>query len=225
MRDGSAPGAGWWDDAGMSGSIWFTADTHFCHPMVAKLRGFVTGIEHDLAVIASWNAVVQPDDVVWHLGDVGLGREAAVLACVDQLNGTKHLITGNHDKVWPGHRDSHKHQRVWLEHFASVQSFARRRIGEHQVMLSHFPYSGDHTEEDRGAQYRLRDLGAWLLHGHTHGKERITLPAFLNDEHGGDPRWGGHMLHVGLDAWELTPVPLHVVEREIRAADAMRIPA
>lgn len=39
-------------------------------------------------------------------------------------------------------------------------------------------------------QYRLRDEGRWLLHGHTHQPERIR----------------GREIHVGLDAWDLAPV-------------------
>ncbi|HUK71381.1 MAG TPA: metallophosphoesterase family protein [Streptosporangiaceae bacterium] len=200
------------------GGIWFTSDTHFRHKMVAGLRGFETPEAHDYEIVRRWNAAVRPEDAVWHLGDVGMGKtDDAFWACVDALNGTKHLITGNHDAAWPGHRDSHKRQREWLDHFASVQALARRRIGEHHVLLSHFPYQGDHTEVDRCGQYRLRDLGMWLLHGHTHSKERRGPfhpgIAML----GAEPQPVMRQLHVGLDAWDLTPVPLHVVEREIAA--------
>ena len=150
----------------MSGGIWFTSDTHFRHAMVAQIRGFSSAEEHDEAVIGRWNEAVKAADTVWHLGDVGM--RSGFLPLVGRLNGTIHLIAGNHDAAWPGHRDAYKHQREWLEHFASVQAFARRKIGGHQVLLSHFPYEGDHTAEDRCGQYRLRDEGLWLLHGHTH---------------------------------------------------------
>jgi calcineurin-like phosphoesterase family protein len=183
----------------VSGGIFFTSDSHFRHAMVAQLRGFASAEEHDEAVISRWNETVKPADTVWHLGDVGMSR--GFLPLVGRLNGTVHLIAGNHDAVWPGHRDSHRHQRGWLEHFASVQAFARRRIGGHQVLLSHFPYEGDHAAEDRCGQYRLRDEGLWLLHGHTHW-QHIQVH-------------GGRQIHVGLDAWDLAPVPLHVIEQQI----------
>lgn len=183
----------------MNGGTWFTSDTHFRHAMVAELRGFATAGEHDEAIIANWNDWVDPGDTVWHLGDVGMSR--GFLPLVDRLHGTIHLITGNHDAVWPGHRDSHKRQREWLGHFASVQAFARRKIAGRHVLLSHFPYEGDHTAEDRHEQYRLRDEGLWLLHGHTHWQHI---------------QWhDGRQVHVGLDAWDLRPLALSDLERVI----------
>lgn len=177
----------------MSSRVWFTSDTHFRHAMVARLRGFATVEEHDEAIVARWNETVAPDDLVWHLGDVGLGNEAAALACVTHLNGVKHLITGNHDRCWPGHRDARRHQRQWLDVFESVQAFARTRVGDHPVLLSHFPYAGggDHTIEERYPQFRLPDLGGWLIHGHTHQDVKVDGP---------------RQVHVGLDAWDLRPV-------------------
>jgi calcineurin-like phosphoesterase family protein len=87
---------------------------------------------------------------------------------------------------------------------------AARRAGR-QVLLSHFPYEGggDHTETERFTQYRLRGEGLWLLHGHTHWQH-----IQVHDR---------RQLHVGLDAWELHPVALHVLEgviEDVEAADA-----
>lgn len=53
---------------------------------------------------------------------------------------------------------------------------------------------------DRGparyTQYRLRNEGRWLLHGHTHQAEQ---------------RREGKEIHVGVDAWELAPVSLDTI--------------
>lgn len=197
--------------------VWFTSDTHFQHSMVAGLRGFASAEEHDEAVIGNWNRAVSRDDVVWHLGDVGMRKP--FLPLIGRLNGTVHLIAGNHDAVWPGHREAHKHQREWLGAFASVQPFARRKIGERQVLLSHFPYTGDHTQTDRHSQYRLRDEGIWLLHGHTHGKERLTYSPLPETVFGGEAFWRGRQVHVGLDAWELRPVAAADIEALIRGRE------
>jgi calcineurin-like phosphoesterase family protein len=102
------------------GTVWFSSDTHFLHAMVAGLRGFTSSAEHDEAVIYRWNQTVRPDDLVWHLGDVGLGNETRVLEQAARLNGRKQLVSGNHDPCWPGHRDSRKRQRYWLDVFESV---------------------------------------------------------------------------------------------------------
>ena len=173
-------------------ATWFSSDTHFLHAMVAKLRGFTSSAEHDETVIYRWNHLVRPDDLVWHLGDAGLGNETRVLEQAARLNGRKHLITGNHDPCWPGHRSARSHQRKWLEVFESVQAFAKTRIDGTTVLLSHMPYlgAGDHTPEERHTQFRLHDEGGWLVHGHTHQSGR-------ND--------GRRSVHAGLDAWDLRP--------------------
>ncbi|MEU4671139.1 metallophosphoesterase family protein [Amycolatopsis sp. NPDC023774] len=179
--------------------VWFTADTHFDHQLVAGLRGFETPPEHDAFVVERWNATVRPGDQVWHLGDVGMGRLARFADTLRQLNGEIHLITGNHDEPWPGLRQAHRHQRAWLEHFATVQAFARRRIAGQNVLLSHFPYEGDHVGEDRGSQYRLPDEGLWLLHGHVHSAWRKR----------------GRQLNVGMDVNDLRPIHLDAVTTEL----------
>lgn len=206
-------------------AVWFASDTHFLHRFVAELRGFASSAEHDEAVIERWNKLVRPDDLVWHLGDVGLGNETGILNTATHLNGRKQLITGNHDACWPGHRDSRKHQRRWLEVFESVQAFARIRIDGRTVMLSHFPYEGDHTGEDRATQYRLRDEGAWLIHGHTHQKNRLGPdPRYLttmSPVDGTGQTWPrGREVHAGLDAWDLRPASEAAILGVIREYEA-----
>ncbi len=183
-------------------TTWYTADPHLRHRLVAGLRGFASPGEHDEEITRRWNRVISPGDTVWVLGDAGMGSEDTVLSLAAGLNGIKHLISGNHDPPWPGHRDAHKHQAKWLRVFTTVQPFARRRIGGHDVLLSHFPYEGDHMDGDRCMQYRLRDEGRWLLHGHTHGTERLH----------------GHQVHVGLDAWDLAPVHEEAIRKLMETA-------
>lgn len=165
--------------------VWFTADNHFGHEAVAKLRGGFSVEEHDEWLVEKWNATVKPRDIVWHLGDVGSGphshrRLARDLAIVATLHGEKHLVAGNHEACHSMYRDAHKFQREYLEVFASIQMFARRRIQGKSVMLSHFPYRGDHVPVDRFDQYRLRippeKEGGPLLCGHVHDAwERFDL--------------------------------------------------
>lgn len=192
----------------MSG-IWFTSDTHFDHAMVAGLRGFGSKEEHDDVLVANWNAAVRPEDVVWHLGDVGMGELARFAERLDKLHGEIHLVAGNHDACSPIHRQAHKHQQEWLKHrFASIQAYARRRIRGVNVLLSHFPYrgGGDHTAAERYSQYRLVDEGLWLLHGHTHTAEKHC----------------GRQIHVGVDAWNLAPVSINTIADLIAQEPATR---
>ena len=185
----------------MGGTVWFTADTHFGHRLVAGLRGFGNVDDHDAAICEAWVERVAPTDHVWHLGDLTLGKPESALALVATLPGIKHLIVGNHEPCHPMHRQAHKHQRAYMEAFESVQTSARRRVDGRKVLLSHFPYTGDHTEVDRFDQYRLPDKGAILLHGHTHSAIRQD----------------GRQIQVGVDAWGLAPVSIDTLTPMILA--------
>lgn len=174
-------------------AVFFTSDTHFDHDMVAGLRGYGSPAEHDEAIVRSWNKVVRPQDTVWHLGDVTLRPIGKVAGIVSRLNGTIHLVAGNHDKVAPGvNPNAHRVQRDWLEFFASIQPFARLRHQGRRLLLSHYPYSGegDRPGGDRFTQYRLPNEGIALVHGHTHDPDQ----RLSRDQ-------AAPMVHVGWDAW------------------------
>src|SRR5690606_30041888 len=88
---------------GMS-RVFFTADTHFGHSGIIGMcnRPFENIEHHDRALIENWNAVVEPDDTVWFLGDFAYRtRPQNIRRIFDMLNGTKHLICGNHDHGKP----------------------------------------------------------------------------------------------------------------------------
>lgn len=80
------------------------ADTHFGHENVIKYgnRPFQDALEMDEQLIASWNSVVDEDDLVYVLGDFTLSRRIDVIAnLVNRLKGRKVLIMGNHDTRKP----------------------------------------------------------------------------------------------------------------------------
>ena len=58
----------------MNPTTFFTADTHFGHANIIKYtnRPFDSPNHMDDILIANWNAVVGPDDEVYHLGDFAL---------------------------------------------------------------------------------------------------------------------------------------------------------
>ncbi len=132
-------------------ATWFTSDTHFGDHRTLNIhkRGFASVAEMDAAMVAGWNAVVAPDDVVWHLGDVArrLGDVAALLA---GLNGTKHLIRGNNDDPAIGD----------VPGWASVADYAEITLDDHALVLCHYPF------RSWNGQHR----GSIDLHGHSHGK-------------------------------------------------------
>lgn len=171
-------------------SIFYWSDLHLGQPDVAAERGFATPDEHDDHLISAWTATVTDQDTIWVLGDLALSSPSRALEIIRYLPGTKHLILGNHDRAHPMHRDAHRHQARYRDVFESVATMATHRIGDQDIMLSHFPYRDDSRTQDRYRQYRLRDEGRWLIHGHVHDEFTIE----------------GRQVNVGVDKWMDGPV-------------------
>lgn len=175
--------------------IWFTSDTHFGHKNILKYestsRPFVDTDAMDEIIIRNWNSVVDPEDTVFHLGDVAMGNIVESLPKVARLNGKKILVPGNHDRVWSGTKNP-KHAGIYREVFDDIapeQMFLTLANGE-RVAMSHFPYAGDHTTDDRYPEFRPVDEGLPLIHGHVHSLWATN----------------GRQFNVGVDVSGLTPV-------------------
>jgi calcineurin-like phosphoesterase family protein len=205
----------------MTGRTFYSSDLHFGHRLVAGKRGFWKHVSadgppepdtelHDATLIATWNATVKPSDTVWVLGDVTLRGFMDVKMSIFRLNGIKHLVLGNHDEGHPAHRGSHKKLALYRGAFESVHTSESVRLEGQDVLLSHFPYDGDGKAEDRFVQWRLRDEGKAIIHGHTH------LPGQLTRS-----KAGSLQIHVGLDAWEMKPVPEAIVMRMLRTGELL----
>lgn len=80
--------------------VFFTADLHLGHANIIKYcnRPFSSVDEMNNVLIVNWNSRIQPQDVVYVLGDFCWGNEKHYL---DALNGNKILIKGDHDKWLP----------------------------------------------------------------------------------------------------------------------------
>lgn len=175
---------------------WFTSDLHLGHANVIDYCGrpFANVGLMNAALIAAWNSYVRPDDEVWVLGDVAMGRIDESLAMAAQLTGRKHLLVGNHDRPF----ENGTRQAAWTERYLDEGGFASIHHGALDIELSdgtlvtacHFPYQGDSGDRDRFEPLRPVDEGRWLLHGHVHEKWRQR----------------GRMINVGVDAWAGRPV-------------------
>lgn len=137
--------------------IWFVSDTHFGHVNIIKFcnRPFSSVEEMDKALINNWNSVVQPNDIVFHLGDFAFAPNARWKQLIQTLNGHIYLIVGNHDEIrYPGHQV--------FDLFEDVTSQLIVKIDEQAVYLNHYPflcYEG---------AYRAPEQAAYALHGHVH---------------------------------------------------------
>lgn len=160
----------------MSGAQWFVGDLHLGHQKVAEIRGYDSTDAHDRALTKQWTKQVREGDTVYVLGDLSSGSrtgERQALFILASLPGRKRLIAGNHDSVASIHRTLSPHIPLFNEVFERVGDFGRIRYEGQEILLSHYPYSGDHGE-DRYTQYRLRDEGCKLIHAHTHSTERFN---------------------------------------------------
>jgi calcineurin-like phosphoesterase family protein len=172
----------------------FTSDLHFGHQNIIEYcrRPFASVQEMNAGLVELWNAVVGPEDEVWVLGDVCLGNIEDSLRYVGKLQGTKHLIAGNHDRVFREGRRDEWEGRYKDAGFVSITYGHRLLSTEQPILLSHFPYEGDSRMEDRFTDQRPPDAGLPLLHGHVHGRWRKK----------------GRIIDVGVDAWGGQPVDL-----------------
>jgi len=176
-------------------ATWYTADLHLGHRNIIDYcaRPFGDTEAMNRALVDGWNDVVANGDDVWVLGDFALGKLANTLPLVNELRGRKVLVAGNHDRCWLGHG---RRAEGWTERYLEAgfdevyQGEVKRRVGDTEVLLCHFPYRGDSHDHDRYREHRPADRGSWLLHGHVH------------------ERWvqRGRMINVGVDATGFRPI-------------------
>ncbi len=173
----------------------FTSDLHFHHTNVIQ---FCNRPWHDVeamnqGLIDAWNAKVTDADEIYVIGDMFFCGTIKAKKILAKLRGQKHLIMGNHD--W-GKIKKHRAEEFGFKFI--VDQFCLRIAGQ-DVILNHFPYEGDHTEEVRFKDKRPTDVGGWLLHGHVHSAWRIK----------------GKQINVGVDVWDYLPVNERDIERII----------
>jgi len=144
--------------------IYFTADTHFGHGNIIKYcnRPYATRGIMDAELVANWNSVVRPEDIVYHLGDVGLCTPEYLLDILYSLNGQICLIKGNHEKaaLSPLCRDRFE----WIKDMHTlrnvcVDSEANTKV---DIVLCHYAMS----------VWNKSHHGAWHLFGHSHGTHK-----------------------------------------------------
>ncbi len=141
------------------------SDTHFGHTNSwekfkledgSPLRPFTSTEEMDETMIERWNAKVQPQDTVYHLGDVVINKK--YLHLVERLNGRKILIRGNHDIFGD--------EQYYLAGFEQIHGV---RVFVDKFILSHIPLHPDCVTE----RFKVN------VHGHLHANE-VKMPWGVN---------------------------------------------
>ena len=143
--------------------IWVTSDWHFCHdkPFLFEPRGFKNQYEMNDAIIENHNAIVQPDDDVYVLGDCILCDNDEGIRCIKQLKGKIHIIRGNHD--------SDARIALYKECWNVVEVCDAKwlKIGKQSFFLSHYPCLTDNHDDDKPLSRRIISLC-----GHTHTPDK-----------------------------------------------------
>jgi calcineurin-like phosphoesterase family protein len=184
--------------------IFFTSDPHFLHKNIIKYcdRPFDDMEQMNEDLIINWNRVVGDDDLIFCLGDFSLGREMDTLHILNQLNGHKVLIKGNHEK------SVMKKQYTRDEFNGGIYDRLEIKVNDDEVsdgfqdlVLSHYTM----------LTWNRSHRGAWQLFGHVHGN--------LD----GDPRLSPNQFDVGVDSHGFTPISYQEVKEIITKQNLVRI--
>lgn len=132
--------------------VFFTSDTHFNHTNIIRFcnRPFKYVSHMNETIIANWNRVVAPEDIVFHLGDFCLGGSAEWVNVLDRLNGKIYLITGNHDIK--------NLRQNYSKYFEQIAMQMYIEVDKQKIYLNHCPflcYGGSYDD-------------TWQLFGHVH---------------------------------------------------------
>ena len=165
--------------------IWFTSDEHYGHKnmLTYEDRPFDNVDILKSELIDRSNAVVKPNDEVWHIGDFSMfGRERPEYfkGILSRLNGRHHLVLGNHDRLKP-----FTYVRLG---FASVHTAMQLpNIDDYRIILAHDP-----------ATYVAMSKDTVLLCGHVHSLFSDLLPK-------------ERVINVGVDVRNFTPISIEEI--------------
>lgn len=139
--------------------IFVTADLHFCHDraFVYEPRGFSNIEEMNQAIVERWNAVVQPEDIVYVLGDIMLNNNEEGIRLFNSLNGYKRIVLGNHDTA--------TRQALYkeCEKVESVELAAMLKYKGYHFFMTHYPCLTGNLDYDKPLKQRTISLC-----GHSH---------------------------------------------------------
>ena len=189
----------------------FCADTHLDHDAIRVhcKRPYNTLDAMNEAIVLAWNSVVDNKDTVYIGGDFAFRNHRK---WVNELKGKKILIVGNHDHMpqdvldlfkpdWKCDDVTAQDAIKTMVQFREVHQQLDRVICGQRMTLNHYPMRS----------WSSSVHGAWCLHGHVHGRMRVSLPGEIG---------GGMILDVGWDVWH-KPIPFGIVKAEMEKKLAM----
>lgn len=151
----------------------FIGCLHLGHKSIAVSRGFKDEFEHDEYLIKQWNKVVKPRDTVYILGDITMHTDKHYYK-LDQLNGRKIVVLGNHDKF--------EHVPALLKYVHAVAG----AINYKGYMLTHIPIHPNEVHFCRGNihahihENRLEECVVKNAYDDVESEEEGTINKYMN---------------------------------------------
>lgn len=191
-------------------SIFFTSDWHIGHAnvIIYSKRPFKDVSHMARVLINNFNAAVSPDSVTYFLGDMGMGNGEDLQKVLSELNGTKVLLLGNHDK---------NSTSMYAKGFDVVLNTASLYIAQEKVTMSHCPLAGVFREDVTGMKgamplsfwhgdhknqaFTVANEDQYHLHGHIHSPNGGKSTRILEKQ-----------FDVGVDANKYRPVSISQIE-------------
>lgn len=173
----------------------FTSDFHVGHKAILSMsshtRPFKNLDEMAEVFVKNWNNKVSKGDDVYCLGDMFWSmNEYQIQAYMDRLNGHKHLITGNHDRLPPNIKANR-----WVE----VTNYKEISEDNTKIVLSHFPIF----------EWQWFYYNSYHLYGHTHGTLNLAQYTLQRE------RPNGNCWDVGVDNNNYAPVSFEEIKKKI----------
>jgi calcineurin-like phosphoesterase family protein len=124
--------------------LFFTADEHYDHVNILEYcsRPFSNVYEMNETLINNHNNIVKSNDLVYHLGDFTLAKDAKDF---------QHRLRGNHIYL----KGSHDY---WIQ--ADAPQILGIKVAEQHIILCHYAMR----------VWASSHYGSWQLYGHSHGK-------------------------------------------------------
>lgn len=138
-------------------NTFITSDLHLGHKNIQKFcpntRGHYENIDHmNEEMVREWNERVNPEDLVYILGDVAFMPGDKAAKFLRRMNGRKILIEGNHDV-------KQLKDKNFRECFEEVHKYLEIKYDGRHVVMFHYPIM----------EWNKMHYGAIQFHGHLHG--------------------------------------------------------
>lgn len=181
-------------------NVFFTSDPHYYHEKIIEYcdRPFNDVGHMNMSLINNWNKVVNHSDIVFITGDFVPFDKGVIKInyILEQLNGTKVLIRGNHDdfvnleQPWLTIGET-KFLNIFEQCLITIKGDPE--ISEQKIFMNHYPM----------LTWNASHKGSWQVYGHIH-----SLP---HHKYIGSPT----QYDVGVDRNNFTPVSWNQLKTNI----------